>query len=258
MTSMTLLPTAPPTAAPIPIRPLRFSTLTAVELRKMTDTRSSRWLLGMILGLVGFVLAWKVTHASVEVSTDNYGGAVVSVLAFFVPIIGLLAMTSEWTQRTALTTFTLAPRRLHVIAAKFVASMMLSLAVLAVGLLMAVGATALGGLVHGDASYAHLLTDVRGAAIIVALQVTMAAAFGALAAQTAVALVAFLVAPMAWAAVSAELKGASSWFDVFAAYDQLSSNQPFHHLAQSLTAIGVWVVLPSVLGVARSLRREVK
>ena len=33
-------------------------------------------------------------------------------VAFLAPLIGLLAMTSEWTQRTALTTFTLAPRRL--------------------------------------------------------------------------------------------------------------------------------------------------
>lgn len=120
MTTMTLLPTAPTLAASTPIRPLRFSTLTAVEMRKMTDTRSGRWLLGMIIGLIGGVLAWKVAHASVEVSTDNYGGATVSILAFFVPVIGLLAMTSEWAQRTALTTFTLAPRRLPVIAAKFV------------------------------------------------------------------------------------------------------------------------------------------
>lgn len=86
----------------------------------------------------------------------------------------------------------------------------------------------------------------------------MAAAFGALAAHSAVALVAFLVAPTAWAAVSVELKGVSSWFDVFGAYDQLSSNQPFDHLAQSLASIAVWVVVPSVLGVTRSLRREVK
>ena len=258
MTTMTLMPTAPALADSTPIRPLRFATLTAVEMRKMTDTRGSRWLLGMIVGLLGAVLTWKVAHGSVEVSVDNYGGATVSVLAFLVPVIGLLAMTSEWTQRTALTTFTLAPRRLPVIAAKFVAAMMLSLAIVAIGLLMAVGATAIGGLVHGDASYAGLLTDIRGAAIIVALQVTMAAAFGALAAHSAVALVAFLVAPTAWAAVSVELKGASAWFDVFGAYERLSSSQPFDHLAQTLTAVGVWVVVPSVLGVARSLRREVK
>ena len=57
-------------------------------------------------------------------------------------------MTSEWTQRTALTTFTLSPRRLGVIAAKFIAAIALSCAVMFVVLLLTGGAAALGGLVH--------------------------------------------------------------------------------------------------------------
>ena len=87
---------------------------------------------------------------------------------------------------------------------------------------MAAAATAIGGLIHGDASFAGLFGDVRSAAIIVVLQVTMAAAFGALAAQTAVALVAYLVAPLAWAILAnGLLERVAPWFDVFAAYDQL-------------------------------------
>ena len=39
------------------------------------------------------------------------------------------------------------------IAAKYVAAVTLSVAILAVGLVMAAGATAIGGLVHGDASF---------------------------------------------------------------------------------------------------------
>ena len=65
----------------------------------------------------------------------------------------LLAMTSEWTQRTALSTFTLAPRRLPVIAAKYVGVVGISVAMLAVGLVMAVAATAIGGAIHGPADF---------------------------------------------------------------------------------------------------------
>ena len=250
-------PTEPAAAAPI--RPLRFPTLTSVELRKMTDTRSGRWLLATIIGLVGAVLAYKVTQTRIELAFDNYSLAVTNVIAFLAPIIGLLAMTSEWTQRTALTTFTLAPRRLPVFAAKYVAAIGLSLAVLAVGLLMAAGATGIAGLVHDGASFAGSFDAVRSAVIIVVLQVTMAAAFGALAAQSVAALVAYLAAPTAWAIASDALFGERApWLDIFSAYDQLSSNHPFDHLAQTLTAVTVWVIVPSVVGITRSLRREVK
>ena len=102
--------------------PRDFRTLTSVELRKMTDTRSGRGLLIAILTLVAAVLAWKLTHAEVEVSFDNYGVRRLASSPSSCRVIGLLAMTSEWTQRTALTTFTLAPRRLPVIAAKFVSA----------------------------------------------------------------------------------------------------------------------------------------
>ena len=120
----TITPTLPAAAhtSVAPIRPLRFSTLTSVELRKLTDTRSSRWLLLSILGLVSGVLVYKLTQSRIEVAFDNYSSGVTTVVAFLAPIIALLAMTSEWTERTALTTFTLAPRRLPVIAAKYVAA----------------------------------------------------------------------------------------------------------------------------------------
>ena len=42
------------------------------------------------------------------------------------------------------------------------------------------------------------------------------------------------------------------------AYDQLSSPHPFTHIAQTLTAVSIWVVLPTIIGIATSLRREVK
>ena len=130
---------------------------------------------------------------------------------------------------------------------------------LAAGLVWAGGFTKLGNAIHGHGSFDGMFTDVRSFAIVVVLQVTMAAAIGLLAAQTPVAITALLVAPTAWAAVSSGLlKGASPWFDIFSAYDRLASTRPFGHIAQTLTAVGVWVVLPSVLGLVRSLRREVK
>jgi ABC-type transport system involved in multi-copper enzyme maturation permease subunit len=241
------------------IRPLRFSTLTGIEMRKMTDTRSGRWLLGTILALAAFGLVWKVTHFQSAVWFDNYSKPPVTIIAFLAPILGLLAMTSEWTQRTALTTFTLAPRRLRVITAKFLSSILLSLGLLAVGLVMTFGAMAIGGAVHGHLNWNDLATGISGAAITVVLQVIMGAAFGALAGQTVVAAIAYFVFPLAFSSVSQELfGGVAPWVDVFEAYGRLSSVDPSEHLARTATAITIWVVLPMVIGVVRGLRREIK
>jgi ABC-type transport system involved in multi-copper enzyme maturation permease subunit len=238
---------------------LTFGTLLRVELRKASDTRSGRWLLALIVGLSAFVLGWQLFHPADGVSFRDYGGAMAGVVAFLAPIIGLLAMTAEWTQRTALTTFTLAPRRGRVLAAKFTSSMILAMATLAVGLVLTVVTTIIGGAVHGGAGWAGTGVEIRSYVIVVATQVVMATAFGALAAQTTVAIGAFLAAPAVWAQASEPLLGkAAPWFDVFSAYGQLSSNHPFDHLGQTLTAVTLWVVLPATIGVVRSLRREIK
>ena len=96
------------------------------------------------------------------------------------------------------------------------------MAMLAVGVVLAVVATAIGGALHGGADFGGFGTELRAYVIIVVLQVPMAAAFGALAAARTVALGAFLAAPVVWAKASEPLLGkAAPWFDIFAAYDHL-------------------------------------
>jgi hypothetical protein len=257
---MSTLQLAPPPVTE-PVRPLRLPTLVSVELRKMTDTRSARGVLAGTLGLVVFALVWKLTHLDSGPSAfDNLVIPTVNIIAIFGPLLGLLAMTSEWTQRTALTTFTLAPRRLPVIGAKYLASVIVSLGLLAAGLALTAAATGIGGLVGDGSDFAGALGDVRSGLIIVVLQVTMAAAFGALIAQSAGALVAFFVVPIAWDAAGEAVLGrkAAPWFDIYAAYDRLASDDPWSHPNWTLTAVLTFVVLPAAIGVRRSLRREIK
>jgi len=249
----------PPTTDLPAVRPLRFPTLLAVETRKMLDTRSGRGLIAAALALATGVLAWKLAHPVIAADFGNYSGGVESAVVFIVPLLGLMAMTAEWTQRTALKTFTLAPRRLPVFAAKYAAALLVSLAALAAGLALSAVAVGVGGALHGPASFAGWAGDVRGAVVLVVLQVTLAAAFGALVANTPVALSAYLLAPTVWSLVAENVLGVTAeWFDVFRAYDRLSSPTPLAHGARTLSAVALWIVLPAVIGLARTLRREIK
>ncbi len=241
------------------VRPLRFGTVLAVELRKLVDTRSGRGLLAATLGASAAVLGWKAAHPSIATSFGNYSAGAATMVAFLTPLIGVLAMTSEWTQRTALTTFTLAPRRLPVLGAKYVASLVLALGAVAVSLAMAAAACAVAGGLHGPADFSGWAGDVRYAAIFVVLQVTMGAAFGALAANTPAAIAAFLLAPTLWAMLApGALRAVAGWLDIFEAYGRLSSDKPLDSLGQTAVAVTVWVVLPAIVGLVCSLRREIK
>ena len=248
-------------APQLPVIPRqRFSTLTAVEVRKMTDTRSGLAVLGTVLAIALLGIGWKLFHIDgVQPSWGDFSG-ILPVVGMALAVIGLLGMTAEWTQRTALTTFTLSPRRGRVLAAKFLASILLALAALAVVFLLMIGGIALAGAISGlGTDFSGMGRGVSGYLVTAVLQVTMAAGFGALTAQTAVAVGAYFVAPTIWAAAAPAVLGENSqWFDIFVALDRLSSGHPGTDLARSLTAVAVWIVVPTVVGVTRSLRREVK
>jgi hypothetical protein len=238
-----------------------FVRLVRVELRKMVDTRSGRWLLIAILALSAAALTWMLTHldpGSVAF-TDVLDTALVPV-DVILPVVGIMAMTSEWTQRSALTTFTLSPRRIPVLFAKLVAAVTLAAAVVTVVVGFAFAATALGGVISGDgATYGHALRNIAGSGITDMINVVMAAGFGLVAAVTAAGVLAYYVAPTAWALVAPGLLHANSrWLDIFDTFDNLSSFHLAGHVPQALTSVGFWIVLPVAVGLFIANRREVK
>jgi ABC-2 type transport system permease protein len=117
----------------------RITRLTAVELRKMTDTRAGFWLLATI-GLLYAALAVIMLFAAdpADLTFRNLFQLMMIPSGVLLPVLGILAVTSEWTQRTALTTFTLVPERSRVAVAKLLAAV--ALAVASVGVSVAVGA----------------------------------------------------------------------------------------------------------------------
>lgn len=244
-----------------PIRHQRYSTLVRVELRKMLDTRSGKGILAAAIGLAIVLLGWKLFHTStVEVSFSSYNSAGGPSVAFILPLVGLLAMTSEWTQRTALTTFTMSPKRLRVFSAKLVAALFLAVVVVVATLVLTFLATLLGGVISGDgASFDNIAGELRISVIATLLQVVRGAATGALLPITGLAVGVYFVAPTAWAAIAPNvLHGASQWLDIFETYDRLYSNDPGHHLPQTITSVLAWVAIPAAVGLYRSTHREVK
>lgn len=241
-----------------PIQPQRFSRMIQVEIRKMLDTRAG---VAVVLGSIGVVLiaaVWMIIDGAAP-QFDQFG-QVLGVAGMLLPIIALLGMTSEWSQRTALTTFTASPRRGRVLSSKIVASLMIS----AVAFVAMVGvlslAVVVAGMVNGgDVSFDGFGTLLRAFAIMTLAQVLMAMGFGALLGHTAFAIVLFFLTPTLVPLVAFQLFGEnSSWFNVLETYDRLASSDPWSNAGQTIVTLLIWVVLPFTVGIIRSMRREVK
>lgn len=244
-------------------RGVPFARLVRVELRKMLDTRAGRWLvIGIGLVIAGALAIMFFTQGG-DHSFSDYLQATTMPQAILLPVVGILAVTSEWSQRTALVTFGLEPRRVRVAWAKLVAA--LTVGVGAVALSFALGAAAYAAAVglrgiEGDWSLPGLA--LAGAAAYVILGLAQGVGFGMLLRNTPAAIVAYFVLPTAWGILSSLVgwvESAGAWLDLNRTMDPLfAGSLTGEQWAQLGTAVSVWVLLPLVLGMWRLGRAEVK
>lgn len=235
--------------------------LVRMELRKSVDTRSGMWVLLAIVGLAVAALGYRLLKADqAEVAFTGYLENVMIGVMLLLPVIGVMAMTSEWSQRTALSTFTLVPRRGRVLAAKILAAVLLGVAAAAVvTALTALGLLAGSAITGETASWSGSVDAVTGLAIMTVLNLMMAVGVGALAGNTAVALVAYFVLPTGWSVAGTAVLGTKAeWLDVWSAMDQVATQDIYTSVPKIAVALTVWVVVPLVVGVVLSMRREAK
>jgi ABC-2 type transport system permease protein len=232
-----------------------------MELRKVVDTGGSRWVLASALLLVvaavlDALLAVRAAGAAAHGPlTGQQVGDLVRPAVLVLPVVGVLATTSEWSRRTALSTFVLVPRRGRVLAAQAVAAVLVvvaaALACCAVALLGALVVAQPAGLAAGAA--APVLTQ----AVVVAVLCTLAAVgLGALVGRTAPALLALAALPVCAVVVSLVPGSAGAWVDGYRAAEQVAQGAVVSW-PQAGTALALWVVLPLVAGTARWVRRDV-
>lgn len=248
-------------SAPLARQPLTrppLSRLTAVELRKMIDTRAGFWLL--LLTFLSAVAAVVLVVAVGENNDQDFAslfGISVQVISVLLPVVGLLAVTSEWSQRTALTTFALVPERGRVVVAKLLAATALTL----VAVLVCLVASAAGNLVAGG-SWRLGFDDLYGGALYELLGMIGALAFGLMLMHSALAIVSYFVAPTVVGILDAtihSLEGPSEWFDTGKTTPPLAEGRmegdDWGKLAVSML---IWVGVPLLLGFLRLRRNEIK
>ncbi|EME19172.1 ABC transporter permease [Rhodococcus triatomae] len=243
--------------------------LARVEVRKLVDTRAGFWLvtsIGVIATVVMLVLLIASRNTPEELTFGYFFGMMTVPTAIILPVLAILLVTGEWSQRTALTTFTIEPRRGRVVLAKLVAVLVaavgafcLALALGAVGTLIA-GATYGGGAGAWEISAAGLVNN----AIVLIFELLLGFGFAALIMNTPGAIVAFFALPTAMSLVTELVPwyrdNMGDWVDTS------STNAAFQSAewatggdwARMLFSGLVWIAIPLTVGVARIVRSEVK
>ncbi|HWI42097.1 MAG TPA: ABC transporter permease [Nocardioides sp.] len=248
--------------------PIPFTRVLGVELRKMFDTRAGFWLMASIV--LTSVIATVVTILLGDDHTltfDDAAAAVGSPMSIVLPIVGVLAVTGEWSQRTALTTFTLVPSRGRVIAAKLINTVVIGL----VSMVVALGIGAAGTLISSAIAGTDPVWNIPAwtfAQIVLANELGMLFGFalGVLFRSTPGAIVGYFVWAFVIPGLSGALAGAqqwwadnAGWFDInqtrFELFDGILTGQEWTQLG--LTT-GIWVLLPLLIGLRLVMRSEVK
>jgi ABC-2 type transport system permease protein len=249
-------------------RGVPLSRQVSVELRKMFDTRSGFWLLASI-AIAGLAATVGVVALAPDedLSYYTFTKAIGFPITVILPMVALLSITSEWSQRSGLTTFTLVPDRRRVILAKTsssvivaVASMLFAFAIGAVGNI--VGSAIAGTPLTWDMSMGHAGTIVLGNL----LSLLIGTMLGMLIRSSAGALVAYFVYALLLPNVTEVLatnqpsfRHLRPWVDLnvdqVGLFEGTIAGVQWVHLAVS---VGIWLVLPGILGVRRVMRAEVK
>jgi ABC-2 type transport system permease protein len=258
----TQLRTAPP--APIPL-----SRILMVELRKSFDTRAGFWLLASIgLAAILATAAVIVFAPDDQIVYDNFGAAIGVPMAVILPMIAILSVTGEWSQRSGLTTFTLAPHRERVILAKGIVAVSIAVA----SMLLAFGIGAVGNVVGSAIAGVDTVWDMS---LSGALNILLANVLGLLVGfmlgvvirNSAGAIVAYFVYAFVVPTLTALLAASQEWFrdlqpwvDFNYAQSALFNGSPLtdDQWAQLGVTSLIWLAAPLAIGLWTLLRSEIK
>lgn len=235
-------------------------TLIGVQLRSLFTTRG----LVATFGAAALLAGATGGGQTLREGTSTFGDVTAMALftaPYFLLAFGAVLVVSEYTHRTAVGTFALVPHRGRVLAAKAGAVVVLSLVAAALGLVAAamIGAVApLLGLapIEWSVDVAQFGLTTLGLLSAGLIGWSMGMATG----SVAITLAAYLIWPMVSALIGSFSEQATAVLDWIRpdALMGLSSGVTAISLGQTAVSLTCWIVVPTVIGLVRLTKGEVR
>jgi ABC-2 type transport system permease protein len=242
--------------------------LTSIELRKMFDTRSGFWLMASI-GITALLATGAVIvfAPDSEITYNSFAAAIGVPMTIILPMIAILSVTGEWSQRSGLTTFTLVPHRSRVILAKAISAVLVGVVSMVLAFSIgAVGNLAGSAITGNDLVWNLSIGDLLYIMLANVIGLLMGFMLGVLIRNSPGAIVGYFIYSFLVPTIFGLLAASQDWFhDIQGWVDfQYSSSALFDGglTGEQWANLGVsglfWLVIPLVVGVWLVLRSEVK
>ncbi len=250
-------------------RPIPTTRLVKVELRKMFNTRSGFWML-VSIGVLSVLATGAVIIFAPDsaVTYESFATAIGFPMSVILPMIAILAVTSEWSQRSGLTTFTLVPSRGRVIGAKAIAAVLVGIGSMAVAFTVGAVGNLAGSALAGvdtvwDVSLSTAPQIVLGNLVGMAIGFTL----GVVLRGSAAAIVGYFVVSLVLPGILELLGLVRDWFLELQPWTDWNYTQV--QLFEGATNTGeewamlasttmIWIVIPLAIGLLFLRRSEVK
>lgn len=250
-----------------------------VELRKTFNTRAAKWFTGVML-LATLGLTWITAFSLSSYASDpppaevtggvNLTFSIAQVantstnyLITLVAILAIINLGNEFSNRTALSTFTLVPQRWKVVSAKVIAAAVT--VVVAVGLGFGIGYLAFQMTVSENIPHDSTVTAYYLAALLVTSLLQLLFAFGLalLLQNTIAAIMGYMLIPLAMQMgliiANKAIKDSAQWWDMSTLNLKLLVPEMPNPLLwdRFIIVTIIWAVIPISIGLWRLLNREI-
>jgi hypothetical protein len=236
----------------------------------MFNTRSGFWLIASIaisaVLATGGVILWAPDD---QLTYSTFATAIRFPVVIILPLIAILAVTSEWSQRTGLTTFTLIPHRSRIIAAKAISAVLIAIA----AMVLTFALSALGNLLSTTLTGTTLVWDVtltQCLYYVLGMILSLLTGFmlGVLIRSSTGAIVAYFILTFVLPTIFGLLSDTQRWFhdlqpwiDIQFAqsglfiFDRALTGEQW---AQIVVTGVTWLLMPLAIGLGCVMRAEVK
>ena len=248
--------------------PVPLGRVVRVELRKMFNTRSGFWLMASIVITAVLTMVATVLFApEADLTYYTFAKAIGFPMTVVLPIIAILAITGEWSQRTGLATFTLVPHRSRVLKAKVAASVIVGVAAMLFAFVVGVVGNVVGTAIAGtdmvwDVSLAEGVNIVIGSLLCLLTGTVL----GMVIRNSPGALVTYFVISLLFPTIASILAESEAWFRDLQPWVDANFARSFlfegtltgEQWANVAVTAAVWILLPGLLGLRLVMRSEVK